>query len=773
MRAGAARVALSAARVGLAAALLCAHAMAAATAHAARPERVVVHARLDARRGEIAGALAAEVAVDEGEASIALWSYAHRLTVAPDAMDELSWRWIFPGEVDRGHVVVTDVRVDGERVPARLEAEAAGTPRGIDVRGASLRVPVPAGRARAVVLRLRFRVRLPSRFGRLGRDGATVALGGPWYPLVVAEDAWDLRPHQEVVLDACPGGAAALPCPGVALGDAPIAPGHARWEGHATYVPAVVSPALVERVVPLAGGRALRVRMPTGPSPPSPSDAGGGLSEALDVERHTLSEAACARLAVAADAALATLAAASPAAAARAPRSLVALVLPSRTELVAAAPGVLLVSDRFGEVSPVDATGRFHERAAVREWLRLLVAPLSAALDPPGDRPWADDLRATLLLDLDETRRRGRAPTPRELLGFAAFHPAVDQLLYAPQVPFPDVYFDSVDELDRFRDDPTRAFAPVARGRRLLEALRDSARDRFERAAAALLAGRRSARASIAEGGVREDRVDGWLRAPVEPVNYALGAIRSRAEGGGFVHEVEVRRSGAARTEPVEVRVTDEDGATATGWWDGEGDRGVVRLRTGAPLADAHLDPRERLPQSPSLTSGHPRADDATTHPWRPPLLQALSVSYSASEGRFDGLVDFAMRRRYDLDRAIALRLETGPATTGGILRYVRGIGPKRDTNSRIGVLLLGAELERIRSAFAAGTPTGWGGALIVSAGLDTRRYRLDWRYGVSLGAAWRATTGPGAAASPGPCAARSRSRSASATWSCSSQAAA
>jgi hypothetical protein len=118
--------------------------------------------------------------------------------------------------------------------------------------------------------------------------------------------------------------------------------------------------------------------------------------------------------------------------------------------------------------------------------------------------------------------------------------------------------------------------------------------------------------------------------------------------------------------------------------------------------------------------------------------LQALWLSYSASEARLDGLVDFAMRRRYDLDRAIALRLETGPATTGGMLRYVRGFGPKRDTNNRIGVLVFGAEVERLRGAFADGTPTGWGGALLVSAGIDTRRYRLDWRHGVSFGGSVR-----------------------------------
>jgi hypothetical protein len=217
------------------------------------------------------------------------------------------------------------------------------------------------------------------------------------------------------------------------------------------------------------------------------------------------------------------------------------------------------------------------------------------------------------------------------------------------------------------------------------------------------------------------------------------------------VHRIEVLRDvprgDPQPIEPVEVQAEDDDGRLVLGRWEGRGSHGFVRLRTRAPLDEVMLDPRQRLPQSPALTDGHPRADDATTQPFRLPLLQGLMLSYSAAEQRFDGLVDFAVRRRYDLETALGLRLSTGAAATGGIVRWLRGVGPKRDTNSRVGVVSVGLEVERLHGGFTTAGATaadaldadrGWGAALLLAGGFDTRTFRPDPRYGVSLGASLR-----------------------------------
>jgi hypothetical protein len=707
-------------------------------ARAAEPVDVVVRARVDRERGEIAGALLVRARVAEGERSVRLWVYADRLAVAPRAMDEQSYRWIFPGERDLGRALVEQVRVDGRAVTPRVSRGASGTDTARDARGATLEVPIDAGAARIVELRLRFRVTVPRRFGRLGRVDEELALAAPWYPLVVTDDAWDFRVPQHVEVEVVDGS-------DVVAGDGPIGHGRTAHDAVAPYVPLLVAPRLREelRAVPEAGDAEapdLRVVML--------DPRAGFVRDLLDVERLVIDERAVDRVARALEEVSTAMRVA------RLPvrrASVTVLVVPSRTELASVAPGVVLLSDRFGEVSPIDATGRFHERAAARALLRLLVAPLSTERDAPADRPWADDLRATLLSDVDEARRHGHALTPQEILGFAAFHPAVDQLLYAPQVPFPDVYFGSVDELDRFRDDPMRAFAPTARGRRLLESARDAHGDAFAGVAEALLRGPGSARAALAVGEVEPGRIAQWLAAPTHPVNYRLGAVTTTRERGGYAHRIEVLRDvppgDPQPVEPVEVQAEDDDGRTVLGRWDGRGPRGVVTLRTRAPLDEVMLDPRQRLPQSPALTDGHPRADDATTQPFRLPLLQGLMLSYSAAEQRLDGLIDFAVRRRYDLDTALGLRLSTGAAATGGIVRWLRGVGPKRDTNSRVGVVSAGLEVERLHGGFATlaadGTAPvesdrGWSAALLFAGGFDTRTFRPDPRYGVSLGVSLR-----------------------------------
>ncbi len=706
-------------------------------AAAAEPVEVRVRARITRASGVIDGDLQVAVRVAEGEDHVTLWVYADRLAVVPAALDEQSFRAVYPGERARGGVTLREVRVGGRAAEARRRRDDHAAGRVRDTSGAVYDVPVEPGPARVLMLALRFRVNVPQRYGRLGRVDGLLSLAGPWYPLVVTDAAWDFRVPQHVEITLEDGG-------DLVAGEGPVSHGGAVHDALASFVPVLAAPRLreVHRAVPerrggapSLAGTALRVVMlaPDAASAPDLREVERFVcdDDAIDRAAHVLEEVA-----------ITLRAAGLP----LSTRPVTALVVPSRTELAAVAPGVLLLSDRFGEVAPIDATGRFHERAVARALLRALVTPASTRLEPPADRPFADDLRAALLADLDEARRHGHALTVQELLGFAAFHPVVDQLLYAPQIPFPEVYFGGLEEQERFRDDPMRAFAPRAGGRRLLESARDAHGAGFAAVASALLDGRTPAREALARGAVEAGRIDAWLDAPSRPRNYRLGAVRSSREGAGYVHRVEVVRDvppGAAHpVEPVEVQLAAVSGEVVHGHWDGRGARGVVLLRTRGALDAVMLDPRQRLAQSPALTDGHPRADDATSQPFRPPILQALGATYSAAEQRLDGVVDFALRRRFDLETGFALRLDSGPASTGGAVRYLRGVGPKRDTNSRIGVIALGLELERLRAGFGdrrvgtaeRGDRAGWAGALLVAGGFDTRTYRLDPRHGGALG---------------------------------------
>ncbi len=673
-------------------------------------------ARAARAEGRVEGQMWVRVRVAAGEDRVGLWLYGDRLAVAPHAMEERSWRWIYPGEMDAGGVDVTDVRVDGAPVEVAAVRRPPGDPRGRDVAGADLHVPIDAGEARVLEIELRFVTRVPGRFGRLGRPGDVLSLAAPWYPLVTDGDAWAFGATHRVELRSDDGE--------VLLGQ-----GRATGaiEARAPYVPAQVAPRFfeVERTV---RGVTLVLRTPARLyTPPPPERRGeGGLVDLAHVDVASHVEAIASEVIASARALGVPV-----------PPRVVVWQVPSRTELAATAPSVVLVSDRLFQIFPLDQTLDFHRRALRRALFRHLAEPLAARVDPPLDRGWAADLRAVVLADLDEARRRGHPQTPEELLGLFAFHPAVDQLLYAPQIAFEDAYFAAIEERDPFRDDPARARVPLSSGRRILESARDVLDDeQLRRFAAMLVNARRSARAALAEVAPEHaDRLPAWLTATGEPVSYRLGSIRSRRlEDGSFEHTVEVLRAGATRREPVEVVVHDAAGTTARAIWDEPGARGAVTVRTPGPFGGAMIDPRHRLPQSPALADGHPRADDATDMPWRPPILNGFLLNVLVTEALFTGLIDFALRRRYDLEHSIGFRLERTFAFTGGNLRYSYGLGPKVHQNRRMGLLSAGLSFERLHEGFA-GDLGGWRTQLFVQGGINTVSFSLDPREGVWLAA--------------------------------------
>lgn len=663
--------------------------------------------------GHLTGTATLRVVSDR--ATVRLWIYADRLAVPPGALDEHNAQWIYPREIDRSEPRV-EVVVDGRRASPRWDRRRP--PEGRDTRGGDLLVDVGAPGPHE--LRIRFAYRLPERFGRLGRVGRRLTLTGPWYPLLVDTDgSTRLDTVHEISLRVPPGLAAFAPG-ATRSGD------EVRARRRGMFVPFVLAPALHTRERSLRRGFRLRVHSHRPLYRPPPPHAQGPES-IRDLARVDV----VGEVARVADDVVTTLRLAgvdTP------PMTFDVLLTPSRTELAATAPGVVVASDRLYEVFPLAQIQAFHDRALRRALFRVALQRRIDTLEAPADRDWSEDLRAVVLSDLDEVRQRGHVRSARDLISWAGFHPAVDQLLYAPQVAFVDAYFGTIDEPDPFRDAPERSRTPIARGRRLLESARDVLGDDALRAwSRELLALRAPARATLADVDPEAaQRLDLWLRAPATQVNYRLGSVTSERHGAGYRHRVVIHRDGDDRREPVEVRVEDEDGHVVVRRWDAPGPVGVVVIETPAPLEDVQIDPRGRLVQSAAVADGHPRRDDGQRLPWRPPLLQGFNVSGS-SEGVFIGLLDFALRRRYDLENTVSLRLSTAPRASGGLLRYARGIGRKRDTNARVGFLTGGVGFDRLHGRFASDGVGGWRTSLLLSGGYNTQRYFLDPRRGSIL----------------------------------------
>ena len=641
-------------------------------ADAASPDAYRVRANVDAGHGIVRGSFAIDAHRDADETSICLWLLADKLATDPEAMDEQSARWIFPRRPQHGGVTLRNVHVGA--IAVSPEPRAGDLRR--DAGGRDECFELPPGTPRAFTLRGHFEVRVPLRFGRLGRVGDRLSLGAPWYPLLLGKDGgWRFEvPHRLSfhTVDTTP--------PEIVAGGSEPMRGHADVRQRGPYIPVFAASSFDEELVEHRGIR-VRVLSPRGwyRAPPEDREGPAGWrdlahSDRLGPIRETIA------------AALDTLAA-TETPRIHIPRTVVSV--PSRTEFAGNAPGVVLLTDRAFEVFPLEAIRGYQKRALRRAILRESVAARSRRSDGPLDAGWGADLRAVWLNDVDARRRDEELASPQELLGFAAFNPAIDQLLYAPQVAFVDVYFGAVHEPDLFREDPQQARVATARGKLLLEYARDMVEESLPTLGEALIP--RPLERARRDGRCRRGRAAarGLAGRPARAalMTIASGRISSErdpdAEGAGYVHRVTVVRLGAWRRESVEVLVRDRDGNKVTAMWTptgegGERERGEVELRTPGRLRQVWVDPRRRRPQSARVAEGHPARHDTNRLPVRPPILQRFEPSFFTEPQL---AVSLGMYRKYDIENSFVLSLNLTPRFYGGSLRYVRGFGRPRDLN--------------------------------------------------------------------------------------------
>lgn len=648
------------------------------------------------------------------EARLRFWFYGERLAEAPAAMDEHNARWIFPREVDLSSVEELVVEVDGQPAPHRWVLGLQGSLDSRDVAGSQLWVGAEAGHAHRVVIR--YTQRMPERFGRIGAVGSRVSLNGPWYPLLLQGDSYrTVADHRvrfcseqtiEIVGAEASSGCHVLARRGSYVPISIAEEWHTReltrgaarirlWSHRSIYVPPADNAPGASGIHDIA-----RIDM-TG----NMARVAAGVAETLRLSEIPLR-----------------------------PGVMDIVLTPSRTELAGTAPGAVLVSDRIYEVLPFDAVRALHDRALARAFFRWHLAPRVNRVEAAEDRAWTEDLRAVVLTDLDLRRQSGELTTTEDLMSWAGFHPAVDQLLYAPQVAFTDALFGVISEPDSFRESPERSRRPQARGRRILEHARDRlSAERLREWTRELLRLRRSARSSLEDQ--EQSDLGQWLEAPNLPVNYRLGDIQTTRDGEEYVHRIEIFRDGSTRREPVLIRVEQRRGEPVDATWDEEGARGEVLIRTSSPRRRVEIDPRRRLPQDASLAGGHPLRDDTDRLRWRPPILQGFNIEVS-TQGVITGLLDFALRRQFDLENSFGLRLTTGPRAVGGQLRYTRGIGRKRDNNSRVGRFGAALLFDRLRDGFIQGEEGGWRSGLLLSGVFSNQRFFLDPRSGgLAIGA--------------------------------------
>jgi len=634
-----------------------------------------------------------------------LWLYPNRFAEETPGLDDVTRYWIYPRRFEAGGMRLERVTVEEggaarEVSPAdwRAEPQAAA---GKNVLW-SIALPAPIAAGERVRIAVRYRARIPERYGAFGCVDGQCTMAGGFYPMPAALDraGWDLlapplrattdvkltldRPASIVLFDRWSGNGAAafrVRVPGV------------------RYATLVVAPRHFESAR-IAGGARLRV---LSPEPPPPADDARRVVLAYSLEDYA---------GYALDTATAALAVLHELDASLRPTALTMVVAPLRLELAAAHERTVLVSDRFYRIWPAERFRKFHRRQLARAiyaaW--LLRQPMASG---PLDRDEAADLAASWLTDLFVLRRWERSEFIQNIVRPVSFIPAIDQLLYATQTMFADAYFGDASPVtagSAVRDDPRLFSHTRPRGRFFYARLRDLVGD--GRLAGALTA-------FVARGAELEEALAsahgsslGWFfrqwSVPPARINVRLVGHSSKRDGDQFINRVEVARETAPGdtppVEPVDVRVTERDGSRRRLRWSGRTQRAALSYRSSSPVAWAWVDPDSRVDQSSALhPSQDPRFDDRDRHQLRF-VYNSFGVLLNVSDLSALLAADFSLSRVHDLENQLRfIAYASASVRAGGLVSYRRAFGPVVSPDRLLGRAALTLGAARLDGDFFAG----------------------------------------------------------------------
>jgi hypothetical protein len=681
----------------------------------------VLEVHFDAARRRLGGhvSLAFDNITPDPLDHAALWLYPNRFRHAPPGLDDVTFHWIYPEGESPGSMTLTRITRAGAPaplLPTVLPHAQAGD-------SALVRVPLdpPLRPGERVVLEIDFEAQVPERFGPFGcASGMCTLLGGISPMLASLEPAgFDLEAPPErgritgrltlakpaiVVAGASPAGAAGPP------GAAPQAVTSIALTGDAGYVPIVLLPEAHVSTRTILG---VELTVITRAAPPPAADA----------ERQTLAYTAEDYADQILDVLeLAVQVAAEAGAPAPKGTRLTVVEAPLRLDLAVSHPGLIVVSDRMFRIFPAKRFRRYHARELVRAGFEQVFA---ATLARPGasarERGREAGVAAAYFTDLYTLRSDRKYQLAQVMLAPVAFIPAIDQLIYAPQVAFSGAYFGGIKDDDQFRDDVRRFSHVRPRPALFYEKLRDLCEPAAFLAIMRDVVNGRAPLRAAAETALGEDL--GWFFAQwngrFPRVNYVVGEVETEPRGTRFVHHIVVEKQAIAGdrppVEPVTVAVVDGDGGRHTLRWNGKGARGVVEVETTTPeLRSISVDPAARLPEAGERTAAtDPEFDNRT-----PPRWTFLYNNFGAqldSQGNFGAIADFSFKRVRDNQNLLRFFATTSESVLFGVYAgYTRRFGPRVLPNLPLGRWGGGLSLQRLNDSFA-GLP---GSRLVLSFGV-------------------------------------------------------
>ncbi|HET6344860.1 MAG TPA: hypothetical protein VFH51_07995, partial [Myxococcota bacterium] len=540
-----------------------------------------------------------------------------RLLRNPGPLDDINRLWYYPDGFEAADMSLSR---DGTPLPGQGVWEALGE-------------TAPGDR-----VTLQFTTHVPARQGTFGqRDGVTYLLGG-WHPVMGAPGA--LPPGPIAYEVRVPAGTVGL------VGRQPFgrrSPRLVTGSFHGRYVPLLVAPGADVQIASSAVLISPRNRRG---EPAGHADLTAPLDASAEAEvLKTLAEGA-----------------AFAGASGEPLPPLVAVIAPLRAQLVEPFDGGLAISDRAFHVLPVERIRKFHRAALWREQfavgLRRRVEALEDTLPPEVA---ADAVASAWLSDLLRARY-GDAEYAPDLLERVAVIPEIDALIFAPQVPFIETYYNAIDETTPARWRLDAFYHALPRGKLLFEKLKDRVGEANATAALRAYLGRGAPLLASLERRFSGDLAP-WLRTwlgPYPRVDYGVTPLPHAGPDARVM--VTVQGPDAGRIdEPLTVRAMGADGrvATVSRWGPG-----ALVLPVPAPLQVVELDPAGRLVELWHPEGYGPRYNNRVPPRWRF-LLNDFSGLLAVTNRQLTLSLDFSLRQLHDLSRLLSFYALYSPASVG------------------------------------------------------------------------------------------------------------
>ena len=336
------------------------------------------------------------------------------------------------------------------------------------------------------------------------------------------------------------------------------------------------------------------------------------------------------------------------------------VVVPMRSEIALFTPGIVAISDRAFEVTPLRLIQNQHARGIARAYLARRFLPLARRCETPALAPQVADALGALYAERFGDEVLGGVVTATGVLGPFDFVPEIDDFLRSPKSAFPQVYFQPVADPIPVRDEPWTFNNSAPRGKLLFAKLADwLGPAAFDQLVADYGAGQacpiEPAAAKLAGSELR-GFFDAWTSVrPREDLRVQIASV-VKLPDGRWRSTVEVRRIGDTPPEVIETAAWESDGDRHELVWraeEGESSKTFV-IEADRRITRLVVDPRGRITQSPA-TPGEISAVGDRVPARIQVLLTRFVASYSPADNSFFGDIDFLLRPRDAVRRRLGI----------------------------------------------------------------------------------------------------------------------